>query len=262
VRAYVTVLSARMRLLLQYRAAAVAGFATQMFWGLIRMMIFVAFYEAATGPMPMNIEQTVTYIWLGQAFLLLGMIQMDWEIQGMIVSGNVVYELLRPIDLGLFWFARCLAGRISPVLLRAGPLLLIATLAGWVHWPRPLSVACAAASLCGATLLSASLGVLMSVTTFWTIAGQGAMRVLGAVSYVMGGLIIPLPLFPDAWQGVINFLPFRGLGDVPFRFFTANLGPSELPALLAHQLVWTIALLGISRYLIHRGLRRLVVQGG
>lgn len=40
---YLAILSARFRTLLQYRAAAAAGFGTQLFWGLIRMMIFEAF---------------------------------------------------------------------------------------------------------------------------------------------------------------------------------------------------------------------------
>ena len=39
-RAYTAVMSARLREALQYRAAAVAGMVTQLFWGLIRVMIF------------------------------------------------------------------------------------------------------------------------------------------------------------------------------------------------------------------------------
>jgi len=51
---YMAVLSARCRMLLQYRAAAVAGFGCQLFWGLIRMMIFQAFYENADAAVPMR----------------------------------------------------------------------------------------------------------------------------------------------------------------------------------------------------------------
>ena len=45
-RPYVAMLGARFRMLLQYRAAAFAGFATQLFWGAIELMIFAAFYAA------------------------------------------------------------------------------------------------------------------------------------------------------------------------------------------------------------------------
>jgi len=73
VRPYLAILSARFRTLLQYRAAAIAGFGTQVFWGLIRMMIFLAFLENAVHP-PLNAAQTVGYVWLTQAFLFFCMI--------------------------------------------------------------------------------------------------------------------------------------------------------------------------------------------
>jgi len=44
IRPLVAVVSARYRTLLQYRAAAFAGFATQLFWGAIRLMILAAFF--------------------------------------------------------------------------------------------------------------------------------------------------------------------------------------------------------------------------
>ena len=68
--AYVAVVKARFRMLLQYRTAALAGFGTQLFWGLIRVMLFDAFYRSSSAPQPMSYPQTVTYLWLVQAMLL------------------------------------------------------------------------------------------------------------------------------------------------------------------------------------------------
>ena len=47
-RGYLALTAARFRVLLQYRAAAMAGIVTQLFWGLIRMMIFLAFYGSSS----------------------------------------------------------------------------------------------------------------------------------------------------------------------------------------------------------------------
>ena len=46
-RPYVAAFSARFILMLQYRAAAIAGFATQCWWGAIKIMIYAAFYRAS-----------------------------------------------------------------------------------------------------------------------------------------------------------------------------------------------------------------------
>ena len=66
-RAYWAFISARFRMMLQYRAAAAAGLGTQLFWGLIRCMIFAAFYRSGPSGQPMSYEQVVSYIWLSQA---------------------------------------------------------------------------------------------------------------------------------------------------------------------------------------------------
>ena len=51
-RPYAAVLGARFRMLLQYRAAALAGACTQGFWGLIRVMIYGGFYASTTAAQP------------------------------------------------------------------------------------------------------------------------------------------------------------------------------------------------------------------
>ena len=128
-RAYWAVFSARFRSLLQYRAAALAGCGTQIFWGLIRMMILGAFYASTRAPQPMTYPEVVTYIWLGQATILLTIVGVDADVREMIRSGTVAYEMVRPVDLYQLWYARALARRIAPMLLRAGPILLLAALA-------------------------------------------------------------------------------------------------------------------------------------
>ncbi len=59
---YLAVYATRFRALLQYRAAALAGLGTQFFWGLIRMMIYVAFFRSAAdvAQIPMTLADTIT----------------------------------------------------------------------------------------------------------------------------------------------------------------------------------------------------------
>src|SRR5690606_3219840 len=67
--AYVSVLKLRLMNGLQYRTAAIAGVATQFFFGFMFIMIFEAFYAHTTQAPPMSLTQLITYIWLQQAFL-------------------------------------------------------------------------------------------------------------------------------------------------------------------------------------------------
>jgi len=260
---YVALTGARFRVLLQYRAAALAGFGTQLFWGLIRVMIFEAFYRSTTVPQPMSYPQTVTYLWLIQAMLLLIPWSIDGELRAMIRSGGVAYELLRPADLYWFWYSRALAGRIAPVMLRCIPLFVIAGL--FLGLQPPASVAAAAAWLLatgGAVLLSCAITNLLAISLMWTVAGDGAMRLLALMASLLSGSIVPLPFFPEWSQPILAFLPFRGLMDTPFRLYTGHLPPGQVIGVVGHQLAWTAALVLLGRWLLNRGTRRMVIQGG
>jgi len=86
-RGYLTLFGARFRALLQYRAAAVAGLGTQFFWGLIRIMIFEAFYRSTATQQPMTLGEVVSYVWLSQAMFHLIPFRMDRETVAKIRDG-------------------------------------------------------------------------------------------------------------------------------------------------------------------------------
>jgi ABC-2 type transport system permease protein len=260
---YWAVVSARFRTTLQYRAAAFAGFSTQLFWGFVRVMIFTAFYHSTTAPQPMSLPQVITYIWLGQALLALIPWDSDPDVRGMVRSGALVYELLRPLDLQAFWFWRAVAYRLARAALRAFPIFLIAML--FLGMQPPPSWAAAGAWLLatiGAVLLSCALTVILTVSLLWTISGEGLSTLTVAAVMVFSGSIVPLPFFPDWAQRVLDVLPFRGLIDIPFRLYTGHLPPERVFVLFASQLAWTLALLLIGRALVALATRRMVLQGG
>jgi ABC-2 type transport system permease protein len=261
--AYLALLRARFRMLLQYRAAALAGFATQLFWGFIRIMIFDAFYHSSSAPQPMPLAEVVTYVWLSQA--MLGMLpwNLDSEVRGLIRSGTVVYELVRPLDLYGLWYSRAIAQRSAPTLLRAIPMFVVAGLFFGLHAPPSLASGAAwIAATLGALLLSAAITTLLTLSMLWTITGEGLFRMMSALVTLLSGMILPLPLFPHWSQPLLNFLPFGGLVDAPMRLYMGHIPPTHLGPILAHQIGWTVAFVVLGRWLLARGTRRLVVQGG
>lgn len=262
-RPYVAMFSARFRGLLQYRAAALAGLGTQVFWGLLQVMVFTAFFASSSGPQPMTLQAVVTYTWLKQALLLLLPWRPDPEVQAAVRSGNVAYELLRPVDLYGLWFARAVALRTAPALLRCLPMVVLALL--WLGMePPPSSFAALtfAVSLLAALMLSAALTTLLSVAMMFTIEGRGIQSISMSLTNVFAGAIIPLAFFPDWFQPLAAVLPWRGLMDTPFRLYLGEPGVLEAFAMIAHQLVWTAVLVALGRGLLRRAARRLVVQGG
>src|SRR5260370_4213584 len=125
---YLAVLRMRFLLMLQSRTAAVAGFATQGWWGFIKVMVLAAFFRSTIAHQPINFTQAVTYTWLGQAFLVLLPWNSDPEVAAMVRTGDVSYNRLRPLDTYFFWYVRAMGWMLARVVPRAALMFLIAGL--------------------------------------------------------------------------------------------------------------------------------------
>ena len=268
---YWAVLSARYLSLLQYRAAALAGAGTQFFWGFIRIMILLAFYQSSSESQPMDFADVVTYVWLGQALLALLPWNHDLDLERQIRDGGVAYELLRPLDLYGYWFMRTLARRVSSASMRSVPIVVFAGLVlPWVgleSWRlAPPDGLVAALLFVVAMVVAIALGcaitMLVHVSLLWTISGDGVARLMPALVTIFSGLVIPLPLFPDWAQPFLNALPFRALADVPYRVYAGGIPPAEAVPAIALGAVWAVVFVVVGRLLLARGQRALVVQGG
>ena len=207
--AYVAVISARYRTLLQYRAAAFAGFTTQIFWGGIRIMVLIAFYAVGADDQPMSLMQVVAYVWLGQALLGMFPWNVDTEIAEMIRTGAVAYEFVRPLDLYNFWFCRTIALRTATTTLRSIPMIVFAIwllpLMGYEQWalqfpPDGFALAGFIVSVFLALMLACAITMLMHVVLVWSMNGEGINRILPSLAMILSGNVLPLPLYPDWMQ--------------------------------------------------------------
>ena len=258
-------------MLLQYRAAAIAGITTQIFWGCIKLMVFAAFYAVAVEPPPMTFAAVVVYVWLGQVLLGLLPWNHDPELQELFTTGSVAYELLRPLDLYWFWFARTLAYRTAPTVLRMVPgivfAVLILPLLGLPEWalPAPASLAHGllfAVSITVTVILSCAISILITISMFWMLEARGLTTFMYGVVPVLSGMIVPLPLFPDWIQPFLYWQPFRGLCDVPFRIYSGDISVAVATQEITMQCAWVVLIVLFGIGLIARARQRLVVQGG
>ena len=252
---------------LQYRAAAAAGMATQFAWGFMEIFAFSAFYRANPGAFPMEFGQTVSYIWMQQAFLALFMMWF-WEndIAQSITSGGMAYELVRPVDLYGRWFCQAAANRMARAALRCMPILVVA-----FALPEPYGMSLPPNALQFAMFLVSvflSLGVvvafsmLMYISLFYTLSPMGVRLIVAVLSDFLAGATVPLPFFPAPFRFVAELLPFASMQNMPLRIYGGNISGSGAVIGIATQVFWLVALLAAGRYAMGRALGKVVVQGG
>ena len=110
---------------LQYRAKAISGMFTQIFWGLLYIYLYTAFMggKIIDG---FSIPQMISYVWIGQAFFVLRFSDLPKNCANEIENGNVCYKFVRPVDLYNQWFAEHFGYKLSSTIIRCIPLTIIA----------------------------------------------------------------------------------------------------------------------------------------
>ena len=282
IKVYLNYFKLRVICELQYRLSALASMATQIFFGFVFIMVYIAFYDGnasinvpllpiisfiAGSSVDVTLEQMVTYLWLFQAFFALVIVrQNDNELLDMIRSGNIAYELCKPLNLYCLWFCKILSRKVIGTLLRFWPVMIVAFLL-----PEPFKLSLPVSFTAFILfIISLILGMIISVIiiffihilTFYTLKDKGASSLVIAVSELFAGGYVPIMLMPSGIQIIAYLLPFRYIGDLPFRIYNGTIGIGTSLINMGVQIFWIVILIFISYKLTNRALKRVVVQGG
>ena len=253
----------RLKLEMQYRAAALGGLVTQLFFGLIYVFLYHALYGKDASITVL--AATSTYVWLQQACFRM-VLSDDSELTATILRGDIAYQLIRPVDQYTYWYARALAQKLAGTLLRAAPMLLIALLLPYGYGlalPAGLpAFLLFVLSLAMGFLTMSAVSAISSGIIIRTLDNRGVTAVLQLITLFLCGNIIPLTLFPDSWQRFLAFSPFSQILDTPIRLYTGEYPLSAAPQMLTLQLGWIVMLVLLGRWIWARNLRRVIVQGG
>lgn len=260
---YFTVFKMRIRMELQYRGAMIGGILCQMFFGLILVALYRALY--AGKPQTLPIENVATYVWLQQAFFRM-MLASDSELTDKIRSGDISYDLCRPVNMYGFYYARIMAQKLMGSLMRAVPMLAVAFLLpkGWgISLPKSfLGFLAAIPALLLGLLCVCALENITVAFTMLTLDPRGMQGLLNLLMLTLSGNLFPLTLFPESWQKVLTFFPYAQLLDAPIRLYTGEYLPQDALRVYALQEFWVVILIGIGGAMWNANRKRMIVQGG
>lgn len=252
---------------LQYRSAALAGIATQFFFGFVYIMVYVAFYDSGSGDVPMGLSQLITYVWLNQSFFaLINQFYKDQELFQLIRTGNISYELSRPKNMYFLWYFKILGQRLANVVMRFFPLLFVTVLL-----PEPYKFSAPESlvafllfvlSLIIGTLLVTAISTLYPILMLLTMNEKGVVNIIVVIADLLSGVGIPIVFFPNFLKIISSYLPFQYISDLPFRIYVGNILIQEGINNIFIQLFWLFAMIILGMFLMKKNLNRVVVQGG
>ena len=262
-RLFWEIVTLSLRRQLTYRAAMWAGLATNVFFGLLRAFVMIALYGARDQVAGLTLQDAITYTALSQAVIAYQSIFGWWDVMESVNSGEVAADMLRPMSYLRFWMAADLGRALVNLVLRGAMILLLYSLAvrltlpafAWQWLGLLLAVALS-------WLVSFSWRFLVNLVAFWTPNARGVGRLAFGLVWVFSGFYMPLSFYPEWFRTFCEFTPFPAMVSTPLQIFLGNLDGAQMAQAMLNQLLWALVLLAVSQFVLTRGVRRLVIQGG
>jgi len=263
VRAYWELAVSGYRRYATYRGATLAGVFTNSVFGLMRGYVLLAVLAGRPRVGGYDAADTLTYVWLVQGLLMVAYLWGWNDLAVRIMSGDVVVDLGRPLDLQGAWLASDLGRAAYHLVFRGLPPVLLAELVFGLRLPTdPLVWLAFAASVGLAAVVSFSVRFIVNLCAFWLLDYRGILNVTALIWTFLCGSVVPLSFLPDGPRAVAEALPFAAMLQVPVDVFLGKHPGLGLIGALALQVAWAVVLLGAGRLVLAAGVRRLVVQGG
>lgn len=205
-------------------------------------------------------SQLVWYLMVTEAIMLSNS-RIDRRIEEDIKSGAVAYILIRPLHFVWYQCSVYCGETLGLLLFNLG---VGAGVALWLVGAPPislLSLPVVLVALALAFLLNFSVRMSLALLAFWVEDTGPFFWVYSKVLFTLGGLFMPLEVYPLWLQRIAAALPFNYILYRPARLFV-NYSPSDAVRVLGGQLAWTLVLLAVVLAIFSRGVKKVSVNGG
>jgi ABC-2 type transport system permease protein len=176
-------------------------------------------------------------------------------------TGALAVQLVRPVSYPFYQLWSNLGERLVRFSLN---LCVSAILAFYFVGPIPLSllgIGWFIVVLLIALILDFWCIFLVGLGAFWLEDTNGLILIYTRLKTLLGGMMIPLELFPDNWQPILQNLPFASILYGPARLFVA---PDSQQAfqILRQQVIMLLVVGCLVAWVYQIGIRRIQANGG
>jgi ABC-2 type transport system permease protein len=261
-RKYVAIFSTALRNQLAYVGEMVLRTVFLAVIMFIFLQLWHATYEAqgAATVAGFTVSQMIWYLALTES-IVLSRPSVSRVVDEEVRSGTIAYTLGRPYGYAAYRLAIYLAERLLRFLTTLAVASTLAFLyVGSIH-VSPANLAAALIAAAGAIGIDFVISFGIGLLAFWLENTTSVELIYSRSVMLLGGMLLPLDVFPEWLQRIAFSLPFSAMLHGPARLALGH-AASDLWPLLARQAVFlAVTVVGVT--LLHRAaLRRLNVNGG
>lgn len=184
------------------------------------------------------------------------------EVSEDVKKGNIAYLLNKPYHYVIY----CFANSLGEILTRLVGNLVVALAIGllYVGPLQPFSLKhlpFILLSILFGIFLNFFIYINLALTAFWLEDNTAITWIYSKLVFTLGGMLIPLELFPNWLASVARYLPFAYVTYGPARL-AVNFNLIDFIHTISYQLGFLFIFILISAVVFRRGVRVLNVNGG
>ncbi len=262
-RGYRALLRASLMRAMAYRAGFVISIVGNLLFIVVLYFLWRAIYAGQVEINGLTFDEALLYVALGSTVFVFLKTHLDWFMSFEIREGEVVNYLVKPLDyqavMLTFGAGTAVAGFAT---VTAPSVILLVGVLG-MDWPLGVGTLLGLVALVLGFLISFCFDYAIGLTGFYTESIWGLSMVKETLVLVLSGALVPLQFFPEPVRQALMWLPFQAVYHTPLMMITQPDRPlSEHLAALAVQVVWVVALIGLTRLFYLRAVRVLRIAGG
>ncbi|MEF3303887.1 ABC transporter permease [Paenibacillus sp. GYB003] len=204
-------------------------------------------------------EQMIWYLAVAESIILASP-KLNAKVEAEVKNGDIAYQLTRPASYLLMHYGSYMGEAAVRVVIN---LLLGSALATlWFGWSPPgYNVPLCLLVMIGSFTVNFLLVMILSLCAFWVEETRGLDFVYNKLLFTIGGMLLPLEMFPDSLRSVSEWLPFQAVAYFAAKTAVAP-DPGETVRMVAIQWSWAAALVAVAAFVYRKGVRKLNVNGG
>ena len=238
----------------------------ELFINVLFMLIYVYLWKALyTGKTTMegyDLNGILTYIVVSQTLLSFHFtLRIARVIEEKVRTGEVVTDLMKPVDFQLMLLATGVGTSFHTVLFNMLPKLLLFYVGLSLLLPSSmLTVGFFIVSVMLGFVILFSIEFLIGILAFWVVEIRGIyFAVIWGISWFFSGYFLPLEHYPVLLAKIAEYLPFQAIIYSPTAIYVGRITGKAVVRVLRMQLFWTVALIGLGRLIYRAAVRKLTI---
>lgn len=250
---------------LQFRLSMLIIFVGNLLYLIVIYFLWKAIYASSGQEVVNGMTFSDTLIYLVLASAIFNFIEMYtvWEMGRAIQSGNMVLNLLKPMEYRKYLFWSFSGTFVTQFFFTFLPTFIIVAIVTNGSIQFGINLLYFVISIVMAIVINYNIDFFVGTICLYTESIWGINIMKQVLVLLLSGATVPIAFFPETFKKIVYCLPFQSIYNAPLSLLLGKDMPvSEAMTTLGIQLLWCVVMMILSRLFWKSSLKQITVNGG